>query len=210
MKKILFLVALLINLHTHSQKLKSMTGEYYLEDEREVASGFRLNADKTFDFFFSSGGIDRTGKGVWALSGDSVILNTPEKPLKNFRLISSQKTADDSITIKIIDKNKMILRYVHYRVKTEDGTIEGTTNDEGIATIKKTPLSTISLFHELWPDKEAAVFEITDEQNNYFEFGIEKWITDLTFNNLQLAVKGKDLTGGHPLMPDGKFTYKRK
>jgi hypothetical protein len=34
-------------------------GQYYLEGVREVGSGFHFNSNKTFDFFFSYGAIDR-------------------------------------------------------------------------------------------------------------------------------------------------------
>lgn len=209
MKKIIYLFPLLISLMVNAQKTNSMLGDYYLQNEREVASGFRLNADNTFEFFFSSGGIDRTGKGMWQLEKDILILNTPEKPLQNFRLVASKKIPGDSITIAITDKNKMILGYVHYSIKTGNDTIEGTTSDEGLAVIKNTPIQSIILSHELWPDKGADTFEITGNANNHFEFAMEKSISSLVFDNLKLTVKGNIITGGHPMMPDGKFTYQR-
>ncbi len=209
MKNTIYLIGLLLCLQCNSQTKKIMIkGEYYLQNEREIASGLRLNADKTFNFFFSSGGIDRSGKGIWELNKDTLILNSVEKPMKSFRLIDSKKIPGDSTTIKISDKNKMILGYVIYRINGAD-TIEGTTNEEGIAMIKKTIIASISLSHDLWPDKGASVFEITDKENNYFEFAIEKGISNLTFNNLKLVVKGDTLAGGHPMMPDGKFIYKK-
>jgi hypothetical protein len=50
-------------------------GEYYLEGVREVGSGLKLNADKTFEFFYVYGALDRTAKGIWIQHGDSIILN---------------------------------------------------------------------------------------------------------------------------------------
>ena len=41
---------------------QSVAGEYYLNGVMETASGFRVNADSTFEFFFSQGALDRQGR----------------------------------------------------------------------------------------------------------------------------------------------------
>ena len=40
-------------------------GEYYCESISEMASGFNIKPDSTFEFFFSYGALDRFGTGTW-------------------------------------------------------------------------------------------------------------------------------------------------
>ena len=42
----------------------TVAGEYYLQGVMETASGFKLNEDSTFQFFFMYGAMDRVGEGV--------------------------------------------------------------------------------------------------------------------------------------------------
>jgi hypothetical protein len=52
MSKIL-LYFFFIDQHKLHAQMNDVTGEYYLRGVMETASGFRFNADSTFDFFFS-------------------------------------------------------------------------------------------------------------------------------------------------------------
>ena len=65
MKKYIFIFLILFTATKTKaqQKANDMVGEYYLTGVMETASGFRLNADSSFDFFFSYGALDRSGKG---------------------------------------------------------------------------------------------------------------------------------------------------
>ena len=55
-------------------------GEYQLRGVREMASGFKLNEDSTFQFYFSYGALDRFGEGRWTMKGNSLILNSRQSP----------------------------------------------------------------------------------------------------------------------------------
>ena len=57
----LFFVFTSLMLNLNAQK--NITGEYYLQGVIETASGFKLNDDSTFEFFFSYGALDRYGSG---------------------------------------------------------------------------------------------------------------------------------------------------
>jgi hypothetical protein len=57
-----------------------LAGEYYLRGEPETASGFKLNEDSTFEFFFSYGALDRYGKGHWQVKDDSLVFNSGQSP----------------------------------------------------------------------------------------------------------------------------------
>ena len=53
-----------------------LTGEYFLQGVREMASGFLLKEDNTFQFFFSYGALDRHGSGRWEAKNDVLFFNS--------------------------------------------------------------------------------------------------------------------------------------
>src|SRR6476469_2728788 len=121
MKTILFCI--LFFTCTKVMHAQNIAGEYYLEGVRETASGFQLNEDSAFQFFYSYGALDRFGKGKWKMLNDStIILNSDKRPPLDFKLEKQTSTAEKSITIQIDDKNKNILRYVQGFVKS--GSVE--------------------------------------------------------------------------------------
>ena len=78
MKKYIFILLILstsVKMQAQ-QKSNTIVGEYYLTGFMETASGFKLNTDSTFDFFFSYGALDRSGKGTWKQEGNKVIFNS--------------------------------------------------------------------------------------------------------------------------------------
>ncbi|MBV6440400.1 MAG: hypothetical protein DYG98_12800 [Haliscomenobacteraceae bacterium CHB4] len=206
--KHLFLPFLLTALSLSAQTTPDMTGEYYLTGEMEVASGFRFNADSTFDFFFIYGAVDRFGKGTWTQEGDTIILESPRKPEKDFILKESKKTSDNQVVVQISDPNEAILRFVRCRIKTADGILEAGSNENGrIAFTGNGVVEAISLVHELWPDR-FSVFEPGNHGDNYFAFTIDPHIADVEFRRLILHIEdAKTLTGGHPLWEGKVFRY---
>ena len=44
----------------------------------ETGSGLRLNADGTFDWFFTYGALDLGARGTWKREGDTVVLHVDE------------------------------------------------------------------------------------------------------------------------------------
>jgi len=182
-------------------------GEYYLQDVREVGSGFRFNADKTFNFFFSYGAIDRESTGTWEQMGDSIILNSPKKPATDFEMTTAKQAGKKEVTIRVKDSNTMILGYIYCRIETTDGRIlEANSNQQGIITFEKVPVKSISLLHELWPDR-LSQFDIIDPAHNSFEFTIRPSIVNVEFKDLTLYIQDGGLFGAHPLMQGDEFKY---
>jgi hypothetical protein len=50
----------------------------------ETASGFKINEDSSFEFYFSYGALDRYGSGKWNIKNDSIILNSKLFPRERF------------------------------------------------------------------------------------------------------------------------------
>lgn len=187
-----------------------MIGEYYLTGVREVGSGLKLNADATFEFFFSYGAMDRLGHGTWKQQGNQLVLASRPRPPKDFALIVSKKVPSDTVTIRIVDENRQLLRYVEWTVKQETGIRRGMTDANGLVRLEKQPIEAISLRFELCPDRYS-VFTVDDKTHNYFEFRFEPWIVEAFFENLTYTVSGNTLEGPHPLLEPGKlYQFKRQ
>ncbi|HLK28414.1 MAG TPA: hypothetical protein VKT28_07525 [Puia sp.] len=188
-----------------AQQKDAVAGEYYLQGVMETASGIQLKPDSTFEFFYSYGALDRYGSGKWSIANHSIELNSRTRPPLDFKLISGKKTAENSITIKISDKNTNLLRYVLCIVKTKNGEHQQMTNVEGIAQFPKEKADSVSLIFQWCPDR-FSTFNINSD-NNYFEFGFEPWIAEIFFEHFQLKIEKNKLTGKHPLMEGDNFRY---
>lgn len=92
MEKLVTIILLVISMHSNSQESSiSVTGEYYLRGVMETASGFKLNQDSTFQFFFSYGALDRYGSGTWTHTNNKIIFNSIKQHEADFAIIQSQK-----------------------------------------------------------------------------------------------------------------------
>jgi hypothetical protein len=194
----------LIRLSAQSSQ-EPMTGEYYLTGVREVGSGIKLNADSTFEFFFAYGALDRFGKGSWKQRDKQIILTSRPRPPKDFALVTSRKTPDKGITIRIVDPNKQLLRYVECTIRNGTEVRREMANADGEVHFASLPAEAISLRFELCPDRYS-VFTIDSKAHNYFEFRFEPWIVEVFFENIPYTISGKDMEGPHPLLEPGK-TY---
>lgn len=176
-----------------------ITGEFYLQGVMEVGSGFRFNADSTFDFFFMYGAVDRIGKGAFEQQGDSIILHSTPKPERDFVLQSERATGDNHIVIRVSDANTMMLPYIVCRVKTPDGILEGQCDQDGYAVLEKAPVQAISLVHAFFPER-FSVFHVAQPEHNHFEFTIDPRIVEVEFNGIVLHYRDGVLSGRHPLL----------
>ncbi|WP_461044753.1 hypothetical protein [Spirosoma harenae] len=198
------LVASLIMTQSFAQQTpQSIAGEYYLTGVREVGSGFKLNPDSTFEFFFAYGALDRFGQGTWKKQGNQIILTSRPRPEKDFALVKSRTVPGDQITVRITDPNKQLVRYVSFATKNGNDVQRAMTNADGQARFSKQPIDAISLRFELCPDRYS-VFAITNKAHNDFEFRFEPWIVDVFFENVSYTINDDTLTGPHPLLEPGK------
>lgn len=192
------------------QKMTDISGKYYVNDIPETSSVLQFKTDGTFEFFFSQGGTDRTGAGTWKSEDGQIVLNSKGTREPDFKLMKSAKNGGDSVTIKVTDRNTMILGYVGCALATPTDTIPGQTNEEGIATFPKQAFNNILLIHFIWPNPPTVITPPRPD-DNYFEFTINPKIADVRFENLTLKVTDKGLVGPHPLMPqDQQFTYEKE
>lgn len=187
----------------------SAAGEYYLHGVMETASGFKLNKDGTFQFFFSYGALDRFGSGKWTSTGDHIILNSENKHPRDFALVRSEKQNGDNITIKITDSNTHLLRYVYGMIATGETRQQGAADTDGRMVFTPQKVDSISLVFEFCAEKQS-VFPIPANGHNYFEFRIEPWIMEVYFENFDLHITEDGLEGSHPLLAENrKYNYEK-
>ena len=204
---ILLIVLLQLNTSTYSQN--SVSGEYYLRGAGpEIASGFMLKPDSTFQFFFSYGALDREGEGKYSLDNNHVIFNSRPKPSTEFELIKNKIVSSDSTFIKIIDNNAVLVRYIVALLKFADTTIEENANEVGEIIVAKKGVESISLKLEFCPEKNS-VFKVAQGEN-YFQFKMKPTIMEVFFENFQLALDKKSLRGRHPLLDEKEYTYEKE
>jgi len=189
------------------QKANTVTGEYYLRAVMETASGFKLEPDSTFQFFFSYGALDRGGKGTWHQKDGQIIFNSMPGS-KGFALINSNTTDDDKITIKITDANPSLRSHVYALLKSGEKQSEEFTDKDGLISFPKQQVDSITLILEFCPEK-VFVFVNDNKQHNHFEFRFEKDMMEVFFNQLNLTLTEDGMEGQHPLLREGIYKFEK-
>lgn len=188
-----------------SANTQDLTGEYFMEGQREMVSIIKINADSTFNFYFAYGAADRYSNGYWIREGGKLVLTTPVKSEPNFVLVTSKHAASKKFTVKITDANKQVLPFVSVYVKGQNTEMHERANGEGEVEFADADVDTIYLQHEIWLNEPVAV-PVADKKKNYFEFRINPDIMNIDFKDIVLIISNNELTGGHPLMK-GEFHY---
>jgi len=200
---LLIFTCLMLNLKAQ----KNITGEYYLQGVMETASGFKLNADSSFEFFFSYGALDRYGSGKWSVNNDSVILNSKPSPGKDFKLASSVASNNTFSTIKIEDANTNLYRFVYCRVKTANEDSIFSFDEDGSLTLPYAADS-IELLSELCPER-GSVFAM-DKSPMIYTFNFQPWILEVFFNQTAFHFTDGYLEGRHPLLDDKIYRFEKE
>ena len=206
-----YAILIVINLFTFYTIMaqQSVTGIYELRGVMETASGFKLNGDSTFEFYFSYGALDRYGSGRWTKGGNNIIFNSKPWPGKDFRLVKSYHQPGNSITAVISSPNTMLLRYVYFTLYANGKTLQEVSDSKGLANFATQKLDSLALLFEFCPEK-ISVFKALPAGHNYFEFAFEPWIAEVFFKDFKLAVGDGQLTGKHPLLIDKEYVYEKE
>jgi len=193
---------------TAQPKVTSPVGEYYLRGVMEMASGFKLNDDHSFEFFFSYGALDRMGGGRWKQQGDSIVFNSNDKPGPDFSLLESKKTEQKGITIQVVDSNSIFLKSVYCIITGEGKTQEALADAEGVINFKSQKIDRMEFMFEFCPEKKS-VFNFGATDNNSFQIGFQPWMMDVFFKDAVLKLKENKLVGQHPLLREGDYEFRR-
>jgi len=204
---LLFFLFYMGNISAQSSN-KSIAGEYYLNGVMETASGFKLNADSSFAFFFSQGALDRYGKGKYRIINDSILFTSDITHSYDFTLVNSSKQPGKNTIIKITDPNANILKYVFINVKSGQNTRGDFAGSDGSFKYEGPHPDSIELLFQFCPEK-VTIFPVSTD-HNYFEFKFEPWLFEYFFRDFSLKLSDAQLKGGHPLLQGNEFLYTRE
>lgn len=183
-----------------------LAGEYYLRGVMETASGFKLNPDSSFQFFFSYGALDRQGEGTWTVKNNRVVFNSRPHPGKDFALTDSKRTGTDSVIIWITDSNTVLLSHVYCLLQSGEKRSEQVSDKQGLIRFPKQAVDSISLIFEFCAER-TSVFTGLDPTHDHFEFRFEPWLMEVFFSNFALDIAGQDLKGPHPLLRGASYNF---
>ncbi len=188
--------------------MEKTAGVYHLQDVKTTASGFKLNPDGSFLFFFTYGSIDRYGSGQWAIDNDHIILKSRPWGGKDFAWVGSKLVNQSFIMAKIVGGNPVLLNHVFFSLKNGETGSWVKTNERGEVAFPLQPVTTVSMVFEFCQERFTH-FSIDNPADNYFEFRFEPWLMEVFFTNFQLKLSRYALSGKHPLMQGEKFVYEK-
>lgn len=188
--------------------VEKAVGTYHLQDVKETASGFRLEADGTFKFFFSYGALDRYGSGQWQLEDDHITFNSRPWSTKDFALVGSESVNDGKVTLKMVGGNPVLLSHVFFSLQNGATGSWQQANAAGEVVFPLQHVTSVSVVFEFCPERFTH-FAIENHTHNYFEFRFEQWLMEVFFENFQLKLSRYALSGKHPLMKGDRFVYER-
>ena len=178
---------------------------YELTSVSETATGFMFHENRTFEFYYIYGALERSATGNWAAKGDTIVLNNISNPPLDFKLIHAGNKAEGKTTVLVKCPNPVFVSNIYCMFEFKDTVYYAETDQSGIAEVdRKFPLK-IELVHGFFPER-SSVFTVTGK-NNYFEFEIEPWIADVEFRDFILVQEDVNFTGSHPLIDKVNCIY---
>ena len=196
---------------THAQVLRDcdVCGEYYLESIPEVASGINLKNDFTFEFFFSSGALDRSGMGTWKveLSKDNikmVVLNSDPSKKNPLSLVNSSRKKGKQTTVKIIDINPSLSSYFLAVGFIENDTVYTYCDQQAEAVLDGETFDSLQIMFEFCPDHMLRI--PSTKNHNYFQVKSDETLFEIFFRDFTFTVNEDGFAGNHPVVK-GNFQY---
>lgn len=203
-----FTTLLFAGVTLYAQQATQVAGVYSLSGVMETASGFALNKDSSFEFYYSYGALDRYGAGKWRFIDNNVVLNSNLIHDKDFTAADSSLTKDNFTTIKIDDKNPAFYRFVYCLLKTPHGDTLINADDSGII-ILPVITDTVTLLFELSPER-VSKFTVNSKKFNSYTFHFEPWAVEVFFTDFTLRFVNGHLEGKHPLLDNKTYTYMKE
>lgn len=207
MKKILItgVLAMFTGIIMYGQEANEIAGSYFLQDVKDVTSGFTLKPNYTFTFFYTKGALTRTGTGRWVIEDKNIVFNSRLKPARDFKLLSSRRVNDNFVTIAFTDDNPLYMKDIECTLFSARGRQKKFTNAEGIVQFTKQEIDSVKIISSIFPDHPFTFIPLNKVQNS-FEFGLEKWVSEFFFTDFALQFLNPHLIGRHPLLA-GQFRY---
>ncbi|MCO4294718.1 hypothetical protein NF867_17785 [Solitalea sp. MAHUQ-68] len=203
LKLILILAIQLLATGAFSQNLP---GIYMLNGVMETAAGFKLNADSTFEYFFTYGAADKWGKGTWKIANNRLVLKSNHtQPSADFKLVQSLKTPDKFIIIRVADSLNQPYRYVACRLNEN----EGSTDENGEVRYPLDTARFLQLYHPIYSLRLTTL--TLDSDKNSFQIAPTCDLSEVFFDNLSFSIEENEINvtflPGSPDQPIGSRTF---
>lgn len=186
----------------------TIAGEYFLQGVKEMASGFLLKPDNSFQFFFAYGALDRHATGKWEQNDGHIVMNSAARPGNDFVLTGSSRNTTGTIGIIMEHKSPLLRRHIYCSLEEGNAGSWKQMNEDGEVTFPQQDLSSIAILFEFCPERFTQIF-IDKTDHNTFRFRPEPWLFELFLENFTLSVGNNQLSGGHPLMEGDGFRYEK-
>lgn len=181
-------------------------GEYYLTGVPETASGFKLNADSSFAFFFSYGALDRFGNGTWKQTGNRLLLQSKPPEGADFTLLDTKKTPHSGLKIQIQGGDPAIYAAVSVELSLGAVREQQQANALGVLNFKQPSADQLKISFAYCPEKQTIIRPV---EANELLFRIEPRVMEYQFNSFELILTPDGLRGPHPLDSTRVFNYQK-
>lgn len=199
---VLFLFAVCV---LYAQQSNDASGSYFLQDVKDITSGFTLKPNFTFTFFYTKGPLTRTGSGRWTLDNNTITFNSRLQPARDFKLLSSRRVNDNFVTLTFTDDNPLYVKDIECTLFSSRGRQKKFTNEAGVVQFARQEIDSVRIISSIFPDHPFTFIPLNKIQNS-FEFSFEKWISEVFFTDFTLQYSNPHLLGRHPLL-GGQFRY---
>ncbi|MBL7924261.1 MAG: hypothetical protein JNL88_08685 [Bacteroidia bacterium] len=195
----------------NAQPACTLCGSYYLEGVMETASGFNVKADSSFEFFFSSGALDRYGSGRWEMliseKKDTLLAFTAHEDKGTaLKMLKSERRLLRQSTLQVQHINQLLNSYFIFVGFEGRDSAYSFCNPEGEAVLEGDSFDSLQVIFELCPDHRLSIYP--EKANNYFEVDAEPWLFEIFFKRFYLLLRDETLLGKHPML-DGNFVYRK-
>ncbi|HUR66727.1 MAG TPA: hypothetical protein VMZ03_10295 [Chitinophagaceae bacterium] len=187
----------------------NIAGEYMLQGMREMASGFLLNPDHTFQFFFIYGALDRFAKGEWKQEGDTIHFSTRSWPGTDFTLVRTEEGEKDLITVGFEKSNPMLSVYMYASLGNGAENTWERFDQHGYIKLPLRNFDSISLCFEFSPER-FSVLQVKPNGHHKFIVRPEQTLFEVFLKDFSLRINDDGLKGKHPLMEGEEFVYKKQ
>lgn len=163
----------------------------YTFNRMEMSAQFNFTEDDHFEFVYAYGAVDRTAKGTFSMSGDTVKLHSTKEPGKDFKILSQSKKGK-GYTVVAKAPNAYLQKHILAVViiKGEEKYFE--SDENGMINIDVPSCEKIYLQHTLFPD----VFTLIKEESNdntWFVVELQPSLAGVSFKGIDLLMKGDEL-----------------
>ena len=189
----------------------NLPGEYFIQNVREMASGFLLKPDQTFQFFFTYGALDRFASGQWKQEGDKVILESRPWSGADFLLLESRpgragEEEEEGIVIQLDPPNPMLAAYLQVSLSggAPDSWIQ--FRQHGYLHLPPQEFDSVSLFFEFCPERFTKL--PVPAGHTVLTIRPQESLFELYLQRFELSMDPEGLKGRHPVL-EGEFVYGR-